>query len=84
MINIDHNTLPIIFVNFSSNFIYDTNGSQWTTFDQDTTRYGLSGSPTQVERIFNPESNGERVMWDGTGAELSESMFDKLKELKFI
>ncbi|SES92017.1 electron transfer flavoprotein subunit beta/FixA family protein [Anaerobranca gottschalkii] len=53
-------------------------------FDQDPNRYGLSGSPTQVERIFNPESNGEKVIWEGTGEELSNQMFTKLKELKFI
>ncbi len=53
-------------------------------FDQDTKRYGLSGSPTQVERIFNPESNGEKVIWEGTGEELSNNVFGKLKELKFI
>ncbi|SHJ99455.1 electron transfer flavoprotein beta subunit [Anaerobranca californiensis DSM 14826] len=53
-------------------------------FDQQPNRYGLSGSPTQVERIFNPESNGEKVIWEGTGEELSNQMFTKLKELKFI
>lgn len=53
-------------------------------FDQDTKRYGLSGSPTQVERIFNPESNSEKVVWEGTGEEVSTNVFNKLKELKFI
>ena len=56
----------------------------FTDFHQDSTRYGLKGSPTQVERVFNPESNGQREMWEGDGAELSEMMFSKLAELKFI
>lgn len=52
--------------------------------DQDEMHYGLNGSPTQVQRIFPPEVNDSQEFWDGTGAELAERLFDKVKELKFI
>ncbi|MTI94594.1 MAG: electron transfer flavoprotein subunit beta/FixA family protein [Firmicutes bacterium] len=52
--------------------------------DQDENRYGLSGSPTQVERIFNPEGNLEKEIWDGEGKELAGRIFAKLRELKFV
>lgn len=52
--------------------------------DKDETRYGLNGSPTQVERIFPPSANSQREMWTGSDDELAERMFNKLKELKFI
>ncbi len=51
--------------------------------DQNEKHYGLNGSPTQVQRIFPPEVNAHRERWDGTGMELTEQLFDKLKELKF-
>ena len=31
----------------------------------DPSRCGLKGSPTQVERIFPPETRGEREFYDG-------------------
>ena len=46
--------------------------------------YGLSGSPTQVEKIFPPEINENRELWTGTGEELGCRMADKLAQLKFI
>lgn len=52
--------------------------------DQNEDHYGLKGSPTQVERIFPPESNTEKTIWQGSGEELSERMYTKLKELKFV
>ncbi|KGK87274.1 electron transfer flavoprotein subunit beta [Desulfosporosinus sp. HMP52] len=52
--------------------------------DKNEKRYGLSGSPTQVERIFPPSVNSDRETWTGTGAELSSQITDKLKQLKFI
>lgn len=51
--------------------------------DQDEKKYGLNGSPTQVKRIFPPESNNNHEIWKGSGEELAEQLFDKLKELKF-
>jgi Electron transfer flavoprotein, beta subunit len=52
--------------------------------DQNEKRYGLNGSPTQVERIFPPAVNTDKEMWNGTGEELSEKLGLKLKELKFV
>ena len=47
-------------------------------------QYGLSGSATQVERIFPPEVNNERVIWEGNPGELSGKIMKVLKEAKFI
>lgn len=52
--------------------------------DQDEKKYGLSGSPTQVQRIFPPESNNKRELWDEAGDVLVDKLFTKVKELKFI
>ncbi|MCQ2500408.1 MAG: electron transfer flavoprotein subunit beta/FixA family protein [Lachnospiraceae bacterium] len=52
--------------------------------DQDEMHYGLNGSPTQVQRIFPPEVNDSQEFWEGSGAELAERLFDKVRELKFI
>ncbi|AYE34022.1 electron transfer flavoprotein subunit beta/FixA family protein [Clostridium septicum] len=52
--------------------------------DKDEKKYGLNGSPTQVERIFPPASNDAHEMWNGQSEELTEKMSSKLKELKFI
>jgi len=52
--------------------------------DKNEKRYGLSGSPTQVERIFPPDENADKEIWEGTGEELADRMAEKLKELKFF
>jgi electron transfer flavoprotein beta subunit len=52
--------------------------------DKNEKRYGLSGSPTQVERIFPPDENADKETWEGTGEELADRISEKLKELKFI
>jgi electron transfer flavoprotein beta subunit len=52
--------------------------------DKDEKRYGLNGSPTQVERIFPPDVNNDRETWTGTGAQLGFKMAEKLKQLKFV
>jgi len=52
--------------------------------DKDEKKYGLNGSPTNVERIFPPDVNNDRETWTGTGLELSLKIAAKLKELKFI
>ena len=46
--------------------------------------FGLSGSPTQVERIFSPPKAGEKELWQGDPRELSTKFIDKLKELKYL
>lgn len=52
--------------------------------DQNEKRYGLNGSPTQVERIFPPAVNTDKEMWNGSGEELADKLTAKLKELKFV
>ena len=52
--------------------------------DQDENKYGLKGSPTQVEKIFPPESNTERILFEGSPDELANKCYDTLKRLKFI
>ena len=52
--------------------------------DQNELHYGLNGSPTQVQRIFPPEVNDSQEFWEGTGAELADRLYNKVKELKFI
>ncbi|ELC8443257.1 electron transfer flavoprotein subunit beta/FixA family protein [Clostridium perfringens] len=52
--------------------------------DKDEKKYGLNGSPTQVERIFPPSNNDRHEIWTGDSSDLSEKMEDKLRELKFI
>ncbi len=52
--------------------------------DQDESHYGLSGSPTQVERIFPPEKNTSKEMLEGTGTELADRLYDILRSRKFV
>ncbi|MCH3963859.1 MAG: electron transfer flavoprotein subunit beta/FixA family protein [Clostridium sp.] len=52
--------------------------------DKDENKYGLNGSPTQVEKIFPPEVNTDKEMWNGTNEELADKLTEKLKELKFV
>ena len=52
--------------------------------DKDEKKYGLNGSPTQVERIFPPSVNNDRETWTGNGQQLSFKIATKLKELKFV
>lgn len=46
--------------------------------------FGLSGSPTQVERIFPPPRGRDKEMWEGSPEELGRRFYHKLKELKFV
>lgn len=50
--------------------------------DNDPNHYGLSGSPTQVERIFPPEKNLSREFVEGDNA--GTKVFEILKTKKFI
>ncbi len=52
--------------------------------DTDEMKYGLNGSPTQVKRIFPPESNTEQEVWEGTPEIIVDKLFNKLSELKFL
>lgn len=51
--------------------------------DKEEKNYGLNGSPTQVQKIFPPQVNNHREVWNGDGKELAEQLLHKLKELKF-
>ena len=53
-----------------------------TFLDTDPSHYGLSGSPTQVERIFPPQNDVERETW--TEGDLAEKLHDTLRKWKFI
>ena len=50
--------------------------------DTDESHYGLSGSPTQVERIFPPDNDVQHEIWEGEG--LTQRLFDQLKSWKFV
>lgn len=52
--------------------------------DREPRHYGLSGSPTQVERIFPPEKNASREMFRGDGDTLGRTLFHMLREKKFV
>ncbi len=45
---------------------------------------GLKGSPTKVEKIFQPQSNQNRQTLKGNNQELAEQLYSVLKENKFI
>lgn len=53
-------------------------------YDTDETNYGLSGSPTQVERIFPPENNVEKISFVGDSKTLAKDLFGILSEKKYL
>lgn len=52
--------------------------------DQDETHYGLKGSPTQVERMFPPERNTDKVVLLGTLEEQVDELTKILVSKKYI
>lgn len=52
--------------------------------DQDETHYGLKGSPTQVEKMFPPHRNTDKVVLEGTLEEQASQLTSILKESKYI
>ncbi len=52
--------------------------------DQNENNYGLKGSPTQVERMFSPEKNNDKTLFEGTTEEVTNKLFDKLVERKLV
>lgn len=50
--------------------------------DTDPNHYGLSGSPTQVERIFPPPSCAQKEVW--SGADSAGRLYGLLKAWKFV
>ncbi|MEG0379711.1 MAG: electron transfer flavoprotein subunit beta/FixA family protein [Eubacterium sp.] len=53
-------------------------------YDTDEKNYGLSGSATQVERIFPPESNVEKSTYEGTGVDVAKALYGILSEQKYV
>ncbi len=52
--------------------------------DREEAHYGLTGSPTQVQRIFPPESNVHQEIWHGSGQELAGRLYDMLSRQKLL
>ena len=52
--------------------------------DKDANHYGLSGSATQVERIFPPSKNTEKYNVGGNAQEQTEKLFELICEKKLI
>lgn len=52
--------------------------------DRDERHYGLNGSPTQVRRIFPPESDVRREIWRGSGQTLGARLYTMLRQKKFV
>lgn len=52
--------------------------------DQNPEHYGLSGSATQVERIFSPSKNAQKQVLEGSAKEQAVSIFQLLQEKKML
>ena len=52
--------------------------------DTDEKHYGLNGSATQVIRIFPPEPNTDKDIVRGDYEELTETLFNKIVDLKIL
>ena len=52
--------------------------------DQDPEHYGLSGSATQVERIFPPEKNDQKQTLTGAAPEQAQALYQLLKDKKML
>lgn len=52
--------------------------------DNDETHYGLKGSPTQVEKMFNPDKNTNKVVLKGTTDELANQLLNILEDNKYL
>ena len=53
-------------------------------FDNDESKYGLKGSPTQVERMFNPIKDDRKVMLKEEDGSYSSQLKEILKDGKFF
>lgn len=52
--------------------------------DQDESHYGLKGSPTNVEKMFNPDKNVDKTLLSGSAEQLAKDIKNILKENKLI
>lgn len=52
--------------------------------DSNPAHYGLSGSPTQVIRIFPPDRHVEHERWEGAPTDLAQRLYANLLDEKFL
>lgn len=52
--------------------------------DKNPDNYGLSGSATQVERIFPPEKNTKKSVIEGNSAEQTDGLYELIRNRKLI
>ena len=52
--------------------------------DQDASHYGLTGSATQVERIFPPEKSTQKQVLEGDACAQAEALFRLLRDNKML
>lgn len=52
--------------------------------DQDEAHYGLTGSPTQVQRIFPPDKSSTKQVLTGESQMLADQLLEILKKKKFL
>lgn len=52
--------------------------------DQDESHYGLKGSPTQVEKMFPPAKNTDKIVIKGSLDEQVDCLTKILKDKKYI
>ena len=52
--------------------------------DKEESRYGQTGSPTRVVRIFPPEHNVQQDRWEGKSSEVASLLADFLEQNKFL
>ncbi|MBO7149192.1 MAG: electron transfer flavoprotein subunit beta/FixA family protein [Clostridia bacterium] len=52
--------------------------------DQNPDNYGLSGSATQVERIFPPEKNNEKHTVEGDAKQQADELYGLIRDCKLI
>ena len=53
-------------------------------FDKDESKYGLKGSPSQVERMFNPTKDERKVILNDETKSYAEQLKEILKDRKYI
>lgn len=52
--------------------------------DKNVDNYGLSGSATQVERIFPPEKNKEKRSIEGTPQQQADELYSLIRRIKLV
>ncbi|MBS6647111.1 MAG: hypothetical protein KH366_26410 [Clostridiaceae bacterium] len=52
--------------------------------DQNKENYGLSGSPTNVEKIFTPEAEVRQVYLEGQAADKMKQLVEILQKKKLV